>query len=147
MISETEVRSRYEVKLEKYNKLINIEANVMDRMVRRAYLPALNRFAGDVAGQIQAEKAALVGADVEEQEELLRTVLAGIREVGAQTRKLKAVHEEALAIANQQERANCYAHTVLPVMEDLRSAVDAMEVVVDREYWPVPTYDDMLLYC
>ena len=147
VLSETEVRSRYEVKLEKYNKLINIEANVMDRMVRRAYLPALNRFAGDVAGQIQAEKGALVGADVEEQEELLRTVLAGIREVGAQTRKLKAVHEEALAIANQQERANCYAHTVLPVMEDLRSAVDAMEVVVDREYWPVPTYDDMLFYC
>ena len=147
VLSETEVRSRYEVKLEKYNKLINIEANVMDRMVRRAYLPALNRFAGDVAGQIQAEKGALVGADVEEQEELLRTVLAGIREVGTQTRKLKAVHEEALAIANQQERANCYAHTVLPVMEALRSAVDAMEVVVDREYWPVPTYDDMLFYC
>ena len=147
VLSETEVRSRYEVKLEKYNKLINIEANVMGRMVRRAYLPALNRFAGDVAGQIQAEKGALVGADVEEQEELLRTVLAGIREVGAQTRKLKAVHEEALAIANQQERANCYAHTVLPVMEALRAAVDAMEVVVDREYWPVPTYDDMLFYC
>ena len=54
---------------------------------------------------------------------------------------------EALTIANQQERANCYAHTVLPVMEDLRVAVDAMEVVVDREYWPVPTYDDMLFYC
>ena len=144
VLSETEVRSRYEVKLEKYNKLINIEANVMDRMVRRAYLPALNRFAGDVAGQIQAEKGALVGADVEEQEELLRTVLAGIREVGAQTRKLKAVHEEALAIANQQEHANCYAHTVLPVMEALRAAADEAERLTAAAYWPYPSYSELL---
>ena len=74
-------------------------------------------------------------------------MLAGIREVSARTKKLNAVHEQALTIANQQERADCYAHVVLPVMEDLRSAVDAMEVVVDREFWPVPTYDDMLFYC
>ena len=147
VLSEVEVRSRYEVKLEKYNKLVNIEANVMDRMVHRAYLPAINKYAGEVARQIQAEKAALVGADVEEQEDLLKTVLAGVREVNAQVKKLKAVHQEALACADQQERANTYAHAVLPVMEDLRAAVDAMEVVVDREFWPVPTYDDMLFYC
>ena len=67
VLSEVEVRSRYEVKLEKYNKLINIEANVMDRMVHRAYLPALNKFAGEVAGQIEIEKKALAGADVKEQ--------------------------------------------------------------------------------
>ena len=74
-------------------------------------------------------------------------MLAGIREVNAQTRKLKEVHEQALALDDQQERANCYAHTVLPVMEDLRAAVDAMEVVVDRDFWPVPTYNDILFYC
>ena len=147
VLSETEVRSRYEVKLEKYNKLINIEANVMDRMVRRAYLPAINKFAGEIASQIQAEKGAIVGADVEEQEELLREVLAGVREINAQRKSLAKVHEEALSYADQQERANCYAHTVLPVMEALRTAVDTMERIVDREYWPVPTYDDMLFYC
>ena len=74
-------------------------------------------------------------------------MLAGIREVNVQVKELKTVHEKALACECQQERANCYAHIVLPVMEDLRSAVDAMEIIVDREFWPVPTYDDMLFYC
>ena len=147
VLSEVEVRSRYEVKLEKYNKLINIEANVMNRMVRRAYLPAINRFAGSIADQIRAEKDAIAGADVEEQEELLREVLAGVREINAQRKNLEKMHEEALSYSDQQERANCYAHAVLPTMEALRAAVDAMECIVDREFWPVPTYDDMLFYC
>ena len=74
-------------------------------------------------------------------------MLAGVREINAQRKSLAKVHEEALSYADQQERASCYAHTVLPVMEALRTAVDTMERIVDREYWPVPTYDDMLFYC
>ena len=51
-----------------------------------------------------------------------------------------------MEIADQQERANEYAHRIIPIMEALRAAVDAMEIVTDRDHWPVPTYNDILFY-
>ena len=60
--------------------------------------------------------------------------------------ELARLHEKAEACTDSQERANVYAHEVNPGMERLRAAVDAMEPIVAREYWPVPTYDDILFY-
>ena len=146
VLSEPEVRSRYEVKLEKYNKLLNIEARTMKRMVRRAYLPAINDYAAEVARGITAVRAAAADAEVGQQEALLHKLLAGVKEIDAQLQALDAAHHAALGLPDQQQRANKYAHEIVPIMEKLRAAVDEMEVVTDRDHWPVPTYNDMLFY-
>ena len=146
VLSEAEVRSRYEVKLEKYNKLLNIEARTMKRMVRRAYLPAINDYAAEVARGITAVRAAVADAEVGQQEALLHKLLAGVKEIDAQLQALDAAHHAALGLPDQQQRANKYAHEIVPIMEKLRAAVDEMEVVTDRDHWPVPTYNDMLFY-
>ena len=146
VLSEAEVRSRYEVKLEKYNKLLNIEARTMKRMVRRAYLPAINDYAAEVARGITAVRASAADAEVGQQEALLHKLLAGVKEIDAQLQALDAAHRAALGLPDQQQRANKYAHEIVPIMERLRAAVDEMEVVTDRDHWPVPTYNDMLFY-
>ena len=146
VLSETEVRSRYEVKLEKYNKLINIEGRVMRRMTRRTYIPAINAYAGKVAADINACKAALVGADTSSQEDLLARLLAGMTEIRTQLDALDAAARENEGIADEQERANHNAHTVIPIMDALRAAVDSMEIITSRDFWPVPSYNNMLFY-
>ena len=146
VLTETEVRSRYEVKLEKYNKLMNIEARTMKRMVRRAYLPAINSYAAEVARNITAIRAASPTAPVDQQEELLRRLTEGVREIDAHLRALGKRHHETLEIADEQKKADTYAHEIVPIMDKLRAAVDGLEVLVDRDHWPVPTYNDLLFY-
>ena len=147
VLSEVEVRSRYEVKLEKYNKLLNIEARTMKRMVRRFFLPAINSFAADVARDIAQVKAALPSADQTFQEKKLQTVVDGAKRVEEALDALNTAHLANVEIADQQERANDNAHHVIPLMNELRAAIDAMEIVVDDNHWPVPTYNEILFYC
>ena len=147
VLSEVEVRSRYEVKLEKYNKLLNIEARTMKRMVRRFFLPAINSFAADVARDIAQVKAALPSADQTFQEKKLQTVVDGTKRVEEALDALNTAHLANVEIADQQERANDNAHHVITLMDELRAAVDAMEIVVDDNHWPVPTYNEILFYC
>ena len=147
VLSEVEVRSRYEVKLEKYNKLLNIEARTMKRMVRRFYLPAINSFAADVAKDINQVKAALPSADQTFQEKKLQTVVDGTKRVEEALDALNTAHLANVEITDQQERANDNAHHVIPLMDELRAAIDAMEIVVDDNHWPVPTYNEILFYC
>ena len=147
VLSEVEVRSRYEVKLEKYNKLLNIEARTMKRMVRRFFLPAINSFAADVARDIAQVKAALPSADQTFQEKKLQTVVDGTKRVEEALDALNTAHLANVEIADEQERANDNAHHVIPLMDELRAAIDAMEIVVDDNHWPVPTYNEILFYC
>ena len=147
MLSEVEVRSRYEVKLEKYTKLMNIEVRTMKRMTRRTFLPAINKYATLVANEINEMKAACAGIDTSVQDQLLNTVVDGIKEINAALNDLHEAHLEARAIADEQEKANKYAHEIVPKMERLRAGVDAMECVVAHDLWPVPTYNDILFYC
>ena len=146
VLSEVEVRSRYEVKLEKYNKLMNIEATTMVREARRTYRPVITAYATKVAKGLETIRAA--GADAAMQCELntLNKLCDGITEINESIKALDAVHVAAEALADAQEQANCYAHEVVPAMDRLRGAVDAMEEIVAADYWPVPTYDDILFY-
>ena len=146
VLSETEVRSRYEVKLEKYNKVMNIEIRTMKRLVRRDYLPAINKFAAEVARHIAEVRA--VAPDIEQpyQEERLHKLLEGSTRIGALLERLHELHCASLEVADQQERANMNAHEIIPVMDDLRAAVDNMEIIVERGFWPVPTYNEILFY-
>ena len=146
VLSETEVRSRYEVKLEKYNKIMNIEIRTMKRLTRRDYLPAVNKFAAEVARHITEVRAALPDADLSNQEKKLRMLLDGAAEITVHLNKLHELHYASLEIEDQQERANMNAHEIIPVMDDLRKAVDNMEIIVERKFWPVPTYNEILFY-
>ena len=141
-----EVRSRYEVKLEKYNKLLNIEARTMIRMARRTYLPAITDYMADLASNITTVKAAVAGADMTETEKVLEVLISGSDKAAKATRELIKVHNAAEDIEDPQEQANAYANTVIPAMDALRAEIDALECVVERDYWPVPTYNDILFY-
>ena len=147
VLSETEVRSRYEVELEKYNKVMNVECRVMKRLVRRDYLPAINKFAAEIARHMSDVRAVLPEADLSYQEARLKKALNGALVINGHLERLVELHTSACSVADQQERANMYAHEIVPVMAALREAVDKMEIVVAREYWPVPTYNDILFYC
>ena len=146
VLSETEVRSRYEVKLEKYNKVMNIEIRTMKRLVRRDYLPAINKFAAEVARHIAEVRAVAPDLDQSFQEDKLRRLLEGAAQINQLLSRLHELHRASLEVADQQERANMNAHEIIPVMDDLRAAVDNMEIIVERGFWPVPTYNEILFY-
>lgn len=146
ILSESEVRSRYEVKLEKYTKLLNIEARVMIRMARRTYLPAISKYMKDLAETITAVKEAVPSSDMDEHEKLLSHLVKGVNSIAACVRTLITEHDAAEAIEDRQEQANAYADRVIPAMDALRSEVDALECIVENDYWPVPTYNDILFY-
>lgn len=146
VMSETEVRSRYEVMLEKYNKLLNIETRVMKRMACRDYLPAISKYAADVAERITSIKTARAQANVTHLEEILDIVLTGIDEASGALNNLNKLHDQAESITDEQQRANFYSEKVVPAMEALRTPIDRLENFVDGNYWPVPTYNEMLFY-
>lgn len=146
VLSETEVRSRYEVKLEKYNKLMNIEATTMERMARRTYLPVISAYATKIAKGITTVTSAMPAAEMSHERRELSTLLDGVDAIYEGIDNLADLHRKAKAFECAQDQANCYAHEVSPAMDRLREAVDAMEPIVAREYWPVPTYDDLLFY-
>ena len=146
MLSEPEVRSRYEVKLEKYNKLINIEGRVMRRMTRRTYLPAIIKFATQIADGINAFAAAGAAGPTAQQRQLLDKLLAGIDEINEALQAVEQADAVAKTIADEQEKANHNAHVMLPAMERLRETVDNMEIITSRDLWPVPSYNNLLFY-
>lgn len=147
VLSPVEARSRYEVKLEKYNKLMNIEANTMEVMARRTYLPVISAYATKIAKGITTVTAAMPDAPMSHEHRELKTLTEGVSAIYDGLDALRDAHVAAEAIADSQEQANAYAHKVRPAMDALRAAVDAMEPIVASDYWPVPTYDDMLFYC
>ena len=79
-------------------------------------------------------------------ESVLEVIIAGADKAAKATRELIKVHDAAEAIEAPQEQANAYANEVIPAMDALRAEIDALECVVERDYWPVPTYNDILFY-
>ncbi|MDR0514306.1 MAG: glutamine synthetase III [Coriobacteriaceae bacterium] len=146
VLSEAEIKSRYEVKLEKYNKTLNIEARVMKRMARRTFLPAINEYAASLAATITAIKAVSPDAPLAHQEAQLKRLLSGIDEAAGHLEALDETHHRVRDIENEQEKASAYAEEVIPLMQKLRHAIDGLERLTDRAHWPVPTYNDILFY-
>ena len=146
VLTEVEVRSRYEVKLEKYTKLLNIEATTMIREARRTYRPVISAYATKVAKGLETVKGVGIESAMQCELNTLNKLCNGITTINDSIKALDAVHQKAEAIDDPQEEANCYAHEVVPAMATLRTAVDAMEELVAADYWPVPTYDDILFY-
>ena len=147
VLTKAEAQCRYDCKLEKYNKLMNIEANTMEVMARRTYLPVISAYATKIAKGITTVTAAMPDAPMSHEHRELKTLTEGVNAIYDGLDALRDAHVAAEAIADSQEQANAYAHKVRPAMDALRAAVDAMEPIVASDYWPVPTYDDMLFYC
>ena len=137
-----EMRSREEIGLEEYSKTLHIEAETMLRMIGRQILPACVAFSGKTAQSVSA-KAAL-GVDAPAEKALVSKVAEKTGELFAAAETLeekeKAVPEATL------DSAYYYRQEVLPVMEKARAAADELEVMVGKENWPFPVYEDILFY-
>ena len=144
VLTEVEQRSRYEIKLEKYAKLLNIESRVMERMTRRTYLPAITRFARETADAATA--LAGIGAENAPSVALAQKLGEGLMQAALAAEKLLEVHETAEGIADPQAKADYYAEKVVPAMEGLREEIEALEVITSRDVWPVPSSNTMLFY-
>ena len=146
VLSRAEAVCRYDCKLEKYNKLMNIEATTMVREARRTYRPVITAYATKVAKGLEAIRSAGAEAAMQCEQNTLNKLCDGITEINESIKALDALHTQVEVIEDAQERAGAYAHEVAPAMARLRAAVDAMEEIVAADYWPVPTYDDILFY-
>ena len=145
VLTKAEAQCRYDCKLEKYNKLMNIEATTMVREARRTYRPVITAYATKVAKGLETIRAAGAEAAMQCEQNTLNKLCNGITAINDSIKALDVVHQKAEAL-DGQEQANVYAHEVVPAMDALRAAVDAMEEIVAADYWPVPTYDDILFY-
>lgn len=146
VLTESEIASRYECKLERYCKLINIEARVMRRMTRRTFLPAINDYASEIAESLKRYREMAPESKTTAQETILANLLDSIEKIYALVEELDVAGKKAQETENLQERANYYAHSVIPIMDQLREVVDYTETITDRSHWPVPSYNNMLFY-
>lgn len=145
VLSRKEAEARYEIVLENYNKIINIEALTTLEIARRQILPASMKYASSLAESINAIKATGVQASVLVQSQLLTKVSDLIVKLNENIGILEAVVEKADNFDGDiYDLGMMYRYEVFEEMEKLRQYADKLEVVVDKEFWPLPTYEDML---
>ena len=142
VFNAAELHSRAELKHESYNKAENIEALTMIDMTVKQILPAVIEYTGTLSGIIQSLKAIDVAPTV--QSELLRDIMSLLNEANAAVRVLRKVTAEASGIQDNEERAHYYHDHVMPAMDALRSPIDSLEMLVDKEVWPMPSYGDLM---
>ncbi len=142
VLSKAELESRYHIYLEKYSKQINIEAGVMIDMVRRSIFPAATAFAGALARE--SASLAAIGAVSAPQEKRVKRIAELTAEINEETEKLEKVLVEAQETEDALSQAKVYREKVTTQMSALRSRVDAVEKLVAKDAWPLPTYEDLL---
>lgn len=144
VLSEVELRSRAEIEYEAYSKAINIEAKTMIEMAARKYIPAVIQYTTVLANSINSVKAAVPGADVSVQEELLEKVSDLLNAANKALTSLKTKVATAAEKEEGEDQALYFRNVVFPAMSVLRTPIDELETLVDKKYWPVPTYGDLL---
>jgi glutamine synthetase len=138
ILSKRELEARRDISLEQYCKSVNVEANIVIEMVNTKYLPAAIRYQTDLANNAAALKAAGVKAEIR----LLEQITVMINELQGEVTKLVEIrshHVEGL-----QAEAEHFCKDVLPQLLAIRKIVDALEGIVADDYWPVPTYEEIL---
>ena len=143
VFTKAELESRKEIKYEAYSKAINIEAKTMIDVASKQIIPAVIKYTRQLADSINAVVAAGV-LEVEVQTELLRETSALLKKTKDALNELKKVTEEALTKEEGKESAMFYHEKVMPSMEALRTPVDELEMIVDKDMWPMPSYGDLL---
>ena len=147
VLTEVENHSRYEVKLDTYSKLINIEGQTMSHITKRKVAPAVSAYAEQVASTINAKKQANPALNPVADLKLLGRLNDGSNEMSDAVDVLDAALETAQGVADPLEKARSYHDGVLAAMNRLREVCDDMEGVVSTEAWPLPTYNKILFYC
>ena len=142
VFTEAELRSRVEIKYENYAKVINIEAKTMIDMASKQIIPAIIKYTKTLADTVVAVKAA--GVDASVQVETLTEVSVLLKEAKEALAALIKVTDEAATKEEGEEQAKFFKFTVFPAMEALRAPVDKLEMIVDKEAWPMPSYGDLM---
>lgn len=142
IFTKAELESREEVLYETYAKTINIEALTMIEMASKQLIPAVMKYTKSLADTVIAVKEA--GADASVQAELLNTVSAKLAEMKAALKKLQEEEAKASDMKNGREQAFFYKDTVRKAMDELRAPADELEMIVDKDIWPIPTYGDLI---
>ena len=142
VFTKAELESRAEIQYEAYAKAINIEARTMIDMASKQFLPAFIKYTKTLADTINAVKAA--GVDATVQTEALKEVSALMAETKAALDRLVKVTGEAAAKEEGEVQATYYHTEVVPAIDALRTPVDKLEMIVDKEAWPMPSYGDLI---
>ena len=142
VFTKAELESRAEIQYEAYAKAINIEARTMIDMASKQFLPAFIKYTKTLADTVNAVKAA--GVDVSVQTETLKEVSALMAETKAALDNLVKTTADAAAKEEGEVQATYYHTEVVPAMDALRAPVDKLEMIVDKEAWPMPSYGDLI---
>ena len=142
IFTRAELESRSEVLYETYSKTINIEAHTMTGMASKQIIPAVMSYAKSLADTVNSMKAA--GVDPVVPVKMLNQINENLNEMQEALEKMKDARKAAVGISNQKERALCYMRTVVPAMKALREPADRLEKIVNKKYWPFPTYADLM---
>ncbi len=142
--TKTELESRAEINYEAYAKAINIEAKTMIHMASKEYIPAIISYVTSLGDSINSISAACAEADLSVQKDLLTTCSSLLAKAQTALYALKDADKKANAMEEGKKQAEFFRDTVFTAMTDLRAPIDELEMIVDKEYWPVPSYGDML---
>ena len=142
VFTRAELESRAEIKYENYAKAINIEARTMIDMASKQIIPAIIKYTRSLADTVNSVREA--GVDPQVQADLLKEITVLLGQTKEALDVLKKVTEEAAAMEEGERQARYYHDSVFPAMEELRRPVDELEMIVDKEAWPMPSYGDLL---
>ncbi|MCQ2247872.1 MAG: glutamine synthetase III [Treponema sp.] len=142
--TKAEMESHYEIKLEKYSKIINIEVNTMLEMIYKDILPSAFRYMKDLSSTVSQLKAVVPGAKATAQVKILAELDRLVNELSDKADVLSALHKEACGQSSFAASSRIYADKVIPAMKEARDVFDRMEPLLGEEYKPFPSYEDLM---
>ena len=146
VLTKVEMHSRYEVELEHYSKVINIEALTMLEMARKQLLPAVNFYMSEVANTAASKLAVSENISVRSETKTLTKLSADADAMSDAVDTLQDAVDASKALPTEAEKAVAFHDNVLPAMDALRAAADDAETICGEDYWPLPSYSKMLYY-
>ena len=146
VLTKVEMESRYEVEMEHYSKIINIEALTMLEMARKQLLPAVNSYMSEVANTAASKLAVSESISVRSETKTLGRLSADADAMSDAIDTLQDAVDAAKALPSESEKAVAFHDNVLPAMDTLRAAADDAETLCGEDYWPLPSYSKMLYY-
>ena len=146
VLTKVEMESRYEVEMEHYSKIINIEALTMLEMARKQLLPAVNAYMSEVANTAASKLAVSENLSVRSETKALTRLSADADAMSDAVDELQAAVNAAKALSDESAKAVAFHDDVLPKMDALRAAADDAETICGEDYWPLPGYSKMLYY-
>ena len=146
VLTKVEMESRYEVEMEHYSKIINIEALTMLEMACKQLLPAVNAYMSEVANTAASKLAVSENLSVRSETKALTRLSADADAMSDAVDELQAAVDAAKALSDESAKAVAFHDDVLPKMDALRAAADDAETICGEDYWPLPSYSKMLYY-